>query len=520
MKYEKMDFPEAVRFLAKKAGIELPKSTEEQKNMSLNLQIYRINELATNFYQKNLFEEEARGIREYLLKRSISEESIRKFRLGFAKDSWDGLLNFLRQSQIPLSLIEKSGLIIPKEGGGYYDRFRKRIIFPIFDIRSRVIGFGARKLEDDVEDLPKYINSPETPIYIKGRNLYGLNFAKDSIRKEDRIVIVEGYTDFIIPFQEGFRSICASMGVALTLEQIRLLKRFTHNIVIVFDSDRAGELATLRSLDLFLEENMNVRIFSLPEGFDPDSFVREFGIQDFKEGIDKAKSLYEYKLDLLKSKFGLESLEAKSKIAAEMLVTISKFSDSVLKSGYLKKLSEELDIEEEALRIELKKIKQIPSYQYKEEILVKPKLDITPTERLLLKVILDERELLEKIRGRLDPYDFTDSRLSKVVTTMLNLLAEGKNISINHLISNFKDDEEITSLLCELSLSQESMGEDPERVINDCLRSLKMAKLKARQKQISELIKIAQNNGDEEKLKELVKEFNSLTRKVNSLKEV
>jgi len=519
MRYERMDFLEAVRILAKKAGIELPQDTQGQRIMSLNLQIYRVNELATNFYQANLLKEDAKDAREYLLNRKINLETIKKFKIGYARDSWGGLLNFLRTKEIPLSLIEKAGLIIPKEGGGYYDRFRKRIIFPIFDIKSRVIGFGARNFPPEADspsakdkdlDSPKYINSPETPVYIKGRNLYGLNFAKDKILKEDRVIIVEGYIDLIMPFQEGLENIVASLGTSLTTEQIRLLKRLTHNVILVFDADTAGELATLRSLDLFIEEDMDVKIFSLPKGFDPDSFVREFGIGDFRKGIDKATDLYRYKLDLLKSRYP-ESLEGKAKIISEMLPMISKFRNSVLKFGYLKKLSEELSIEEEILRIELKKIRQSPSHEYVTSPL-KPKLKITPTERLLLKVLLEEKELLEKIREKLDPNDFTDSRLSKIFTTMLDFISKGKNISLSHLISNFTDDEEISFILCELGLSEDPISSDRERIIDDCIRNLKISRLKKRQREISELIKIAQNSGDEQRLRELIEEFNFLTK--------
>ena len=178
--------------------------------------------------------------KDYLLKRGISVETIKAFKLGFASDKWDSLINHLRAKDYNLSLLEKAGLILPRDGGGYYDRFRNRIIFPIFDIKSRPIAFGARILLKENGDSAKYINSPETPIYTKGRNLYGLNFAKDAIRENDFAVVVEGYLDFIMPYQEGLRNIVASLGTALTLEQARLLKRYTHNVVMVYDPDDAG----------------------------------------------------------------------------------------------------------------------------------------------------------------------------------------------------------------------------------------------------------------------------------------
>ncbi|MDD5027638.1 MAG: DNA primase, partial [Candidatus Omnitrophica bacterium] len=268
MRYERLDFPEAVEALARKAGVVLPRDeTPGPKSSGLSTQVYRINELAANFYSANLNSPAGLRAKEYLLKRTVRPETISALKLGFASDSWDGLLNYLRSKGASLGLLEKSGLAIAKEGGGFYDRFRNRIIFPIFDIKGRVLGFGARVLDNT---LPKYVNSPETAVYTKGKNLYGFNLAKDGIRENDFVVIVEGYLDFILPFQEGLKSITASLGTALTIEQARFLKRYTHNVVMVYDADTAGELATLRSLDIFIEEEMNVRVVSLPKGLDPD----------------------------------------------------------------------------------------------------------------------------------------------------------------------------------------------------------------------------------------------------------
>jgi DNA primase len=220
-------------------------------------------------------------------------------------DKWDALINYLRAKNISLSLLEKAGLVLSKEGGGYYDRFRNRIIFPIFDVNSRTLGFGARVLPTVIQAKPdasiaKYVNSPETPIYTKGRHLYGLNLAKEAIRENDFVAVVEGYLDFIMPYQEGFKNIVASLGTALTLEQARLLKRYTHNVVMVYDADDAGQIATLRTLDIFIEEDMEVRVVCLPQGFDPDSFVRKYGIESFKDKIKQAENLFDYKLKILK----------------------------------------------------------------------------------------------------------------------------------------------------------------------------------------------------------------------------
>ena len=376
MQYERLEFPEAVETLAKKCGVTLPESKLlDAQTVSLSTQLYKINELATLFYEHLLNSEGGLSAKNYLIKRGIKAETIKLFKLGFAADRWDGLMNHLRAKNISLTLLEKAGLILTKEGGGYYDRFRNRIIFPIFDIKSRTLGFGARVLPAPSEalssskgkaegdnTLPKYINSPETPIYIKGRNLYGLNLARDAIRENDYVVVVEGYLDFMMPYQEGLKNIVASLGTALTNEQARLTKRYTHNVVMVYDADDAGELATLRTLDIFIEEGMEVKVVTLPEGFDPDLFVRKNGISAFKEKIEQAQNLFDYKLGILKSRYNPKDIHGKVKITQEMLSTIHKFKNAVLKSEYIKKLAQDLNLEEEPLLQELKKIKEEKSY--------------------------------------------------------------------------------------------------------------------------------------------------------------
>ena len=225
MRYERMEFQEAVRHLAKKAGVELPEINSQVNAAQKNLtsQICNANELATEFYHQNLMKgPQAQGARAYLIKRGLKEPAVVKFKLGFAAEGWDGLINYLRTRNISLGIMEKAGLIIPKSGGGYYDRFRSRIIFPILDIRNRVLAFGGRVMD---EAMPKYMNSPESPVYIKGDNLYGLNFTKDEIRQKDQVIITEGYLDFITPFEAGAANITASLGTALTENQIRQIGR-------------------------------------------------------------------------------------------------------------------------------------------------------------------------------------------------------------------------------------------------------------------------------------------------------
>lgn len=511
MRYERLEFREAVETLAKKVGVVLPEfHKQDDKNVNLSTQLYKINELAAFFYENNFNTFEGRKAKDYLIKRGIKEESAKSFKLGFAQEKWDGLINYLRAKSISLSLLEKAGLILAKEGGGYYDRFRNRIIFPIPDIKSRPLGFGARVLDDT---LPKYINSPETLIYTKGRNLYGLNLSKDSIRENDYAVVVEGYLDFIIPYQEGLKNIVASLGTALTLEQARLLKRYTHNVVMVYDADSAGELATLRSLDIFIEEEMSVKVATLTKGLDPDLFVRKNGINSFKEKIANAENLFDYKLRALKSRYNYRDIEGKAKIAHQMLATLSKIKNAVLKSEYIKRLSQELDIKEDALLQEIRKVKEEKQYSGSLETIKKKALNINPTEKLLIKLMLEEKELIHRIKESLEPADFQDERISRIVSIMFELIEQGKAIEPSFLI-NYLGDEDISQVICEsMFLPDNSSLQHKERVVEDCIKRLKNEKLRLKRQRLHEQINEAQNLGDEKKLHLLIEEFHYLIKK-------
>lgn len=514
MQYERMEFLEAVEFLAKKAGVALP---EKQKDAgaasSLTTELYKINELAAAFYENNLRGPDAAPARNYLIKRGITQETAKLLKLGYAVDRWDALINHLRAKGFSLSLIEKAGAALPRDSGGYYDRFRNRIIFPIFDVRSRVIAFGARILQSahqgQAAEAAKYVNSPETPIYTKGRNLYGLHLSKDAIRSNDCAVIVEGYLDFIIPFTGGLQNIVASSGTALTTEQARLLKRYTQNVVVVYDGDSAGEMATLRTLDIFIEEGMEVRVVSLPAGFDPDSFVRKYGIEELKDKVKHAANLFDYKLKVLKSRHNHRDPQAKARISAEILLTIAKIENAVLKSEYIKRLAQELDTEQEALLQELKKVKKDPVYASSPQVALKKLGQVNPTEKLLIKLMLEEKALIEQIRSSLEPGDFRDERASRIVSVMFDLMAQGKDIEPNSLI-NHCDDETLTQVICESMLLPEMSSQDRDKVIKDCIQRLKGERLKLKKQHLHEEIKSAQHLGDELKLNRLIQEFHEL----------
>lgn len=520
MQYERLEFPEAVELLAKKAGVALAKAASgahSSQSQSIGTQLYKINELAAELYFKQLYSAQGEAALKYLARRAVTKDTMQKFKLGFALDHWDGLLNYLRGKGIPLGLIEKAGLIIPKDNGGYYDRFRNRLIVPIIDTRNRVLGFGARVLD---ESLPKYVNSPETPVYSKGKILFGLNAAYEAIRTNDSAIIVEGYLDLITPYQAGFKNIVASCGTALTLEQLRLIKRYTHNVVMVYDSDNAGVLATIRSLDLLIEEGLNVQVAGLPEGYDPDGYVRRLGPDKFRELLERAKDIFDYKMEMLRAKYSRVTIANKANIASEMLPTISKFSNMVLKSAYLKKLAEALKVDEGSLWSELKKVNPVRSaVASSASTVVSNRIKDTPltssaTERLLVKLMLEESGFIAHLREKISPADFKDRGLAQIVSRMFELFCAGKKIDAKCLVNQCADPQ-AAQIICELLANDYPQQADRLKMFNDCLKRMKEDLRKLKQQELCEQMKLAQVRKDESRLRELLAEFQHLSKRAN-----
>ncbi|MDI6606413.1 MAG: toprim domain-containing protein, partial [Candidatus Omnitrophota bacterium] len=323
----------------------------------------------------------------------------------------------------------------------------------------------------------------------------------------------EGYLDFIIPYQEGLKNIVASLGTALTPEQARILKRYTHNVVMVYDADNAGQLAMLRTMDIFIEEEMEVKIVSLPLGFDPDSFVRKYGIGPFREKISKASGLFDYKLAIMKSRHNAYDVQGKARISEEMLSTINKFKNAVLRSEYIRRLAEELDIREEALLLEAKRAKRIPEYPADSHPVARQALNASPAEKLLVALMLRETEIIHYIRQRLSPADFMDEKISRIVSLCFSFAEEGKELSPKSLL-NYFGDEGISQIVCEsIFLPDELSEQNKEKLIEDCLFRIKEQKSKLTRQRLHEEIKRAQDSKDEQRLQRLTEEFNSLLKK-------
>ncbi len=351
MRHDGVSFPEAVRLLARRYGIDLPERKMSQamrEQISEREKLFAINRMAMDYYHWNLLHDfYGKQAMAYLKKRAMAPSIIDGFQLGYARDSWDGLLNYLQSKRVPMNLMEKSGLVIPRKSGtGYYDRFRERIIFPIYNLNKQVVGFGGRVLD---ASLPKYLNSPETPVYSKSKLLYGLHLARNKCRETRTVYIVEGYFDLLALHQYGVENAGATLGTALTTEHIHMIKGFAEKVILVFDGDDAGIQASLRSVGIFIEKGMQARVMLLPRGHDPDSFMRKYGLEAFKAIADKSRSVISFIMESAQKKYGL-SVEGKMQIIEELKMPLASIQDMGARNSYIKEVWEHLGVKEYDIR--------------------------------------------------------------------------------------------------------------------------------------------------------------------------
>ena len=348
MRWENIDFMEAVKILAKRCGITLDRniSEEERKKIQEMNKFKEIHTEAARFYFQNLLSRKNPGY-EYLKKRGLSDKIIKKFGLGYSLNSWNSLMNHLLAKGYDKADLVKCGLVTHKsETNKYYDRFRNRVMFPIFNYNGKVIGFGGRVLDDS---LPKYLNSPETLIFNKRLNLYGLNISKKSI-KDDTLILVEGYMDLISLYQNNIEYVVATLGTALTIGQAKLIRRFAKNVIISYDSDQAGQNATLRAIDILLQADIKVKILNLKDCKDPDDFIKKYGFEGYKKAIDESDYYIKFKIDILKNKYNLENDTQKMSFVEEATLLLRKLKSPIEKDLYAKYLSDLTNISIESIR--------------------------------------------------------------------------------------------------------------------------------------------------------------------------
>ena len=513
-KIEGINFVEAVQQLAERANIQLPtlENNVDSAKEALKAKVYKVNEFAAKYYHENLYRPESKMAQEYIKKRKLSNETLKSFQIGFS-GKFDELYKELKKQGFEDREILESGLVNKNERGQYIDRYRNRLMFPICDVRGRVIAFGGRVLDDS---KPKYINSPENAVYSKGRHLYGLNVAKKYDIKK-RLLIVEGYMDVISLHQRDIHNVVASLGTALTQQQGYLLRNNTEQIILSYDSDEAGQTAKIRAMEILQNMGCDIRVLQMEGAKDPDEYVIKYGNARFQNLVDKAISVIEFKVKILRQSLNLESTNDKIKFLNEIAKLISKIDNSMEREVYIEKIAKEYDVSKEAIYAEVNKLTYRESKD--EKVLGKTKPVVRHIEKkesdnvseatkrrenTVLAILLSgDRNIYEIIKQNITIQDFK-YEIDKKIAEKLYEEFENGNSNINSIIDNLSEEEQnhITMIMAE------DYGiDDIEKAIDDIIQSYEKDKLNERKLEILELL---ESPNEESQKKELEKELNDI----------
>lgn len=449
MAAENLDFPDAIRFLAERAGINLPemgKSKDETDEFyRRKRRIYEMNRDAARYFREVLLSPQGKTALDYLTNRGLSMKTITSFGLGASPDSWDSLLKKLTSLGYERELIIESGLCIRNEKNHVYDRYRNRVMFPIIDTRGNVVGFGGRKLEGDGA---KYINSPESIVYNKSKTLYALNFAKKS--SHNYLVLTEGYMDVISLHQAGFTSAIAGCGTALTLDQARLAAKHSKNIYLCYDSDEAGQKAAKKAIELFAPLECNVKVLKVPDGKDPDEFIKKHGAAAFEALLTSARATTRYEIDTVMSKYDLDDIAQKVEFSREIALLLSKLKSAVEQDEYIKYICLKANISEAALTQEIKKLRRrtqkneinaemrrASGVQSAPTAHKKSQVRLKRAECGLLCTLLSEKTVFEKFKDKVTESLFTYELHQEIFRKALNLYESGSAFGITELSTSF-----------------------------------------------------------------------------------
>ena len=519
-KIEGLNFIETVQMLAERANIQLPtleNSGDMQKEI-LKDKVYKVNEFTAEFYHQNLYKAQAKMAQEYVKKRQLSNETLKSFRIGFS-GKFDELYQELKKQGFGEQEILESGLVNKNDRGQYIDRYRNRLMFPICDARGRVIAFGGRVLDDS---KPKYINSPENIVYSKGRHLFGLNVAKKGDTK--KILIVEGYMDVISLHQRGITNVVAPLGTALTEQQGWLLRKNAEQIILSFDSDEAGLQAKLRALDILQNMGCDLRVLQLEGAKDPDEYIVKYGNVRFKNVVDKALSVIEFKVKVLKQDLDLENTNDKIKFLNEIAKLISKVDNTIEREVYIEKIAKEYDISKEAIYAEVNKLTYKNSKT--EKILEKAKPVITHKvvekeevsqavkrrENTIISILLNgDLSIFDIIKQNIKQEDFQDEVNANIAKKLYEEFEKG-NSNINGIIDELNQEEQnqITMIMAE-----DYEIDNLEKAIDDIIQTYQKEKLNNKKFEILELI---EKTTDENQKKELETELSNIIIRLASIK--
>ena len=480
MEIEKLSFPETVKFLADRAGIRLDDSPRNLQLEKEKETLYFVNRWAANYFYKNLFSPAGKAGLDYIQSRGISPEMIKKFGLGYSLPQWDGLIKLAQKDQISIDSLFKAGLVIRKDYGGYYDRFRGRFMIPIIDLSKKVLGFGGRIISD-APDQPKYINSPETSIYHKGYVLFGLYQSRSEIQKLDQVIFVEGYTDLISLFQNGIQNVVATSGTALTPNQVQLIKRYTQNVIMLFDADSAGSAAAVRGAEIFLDEGIDVSIVTLPPKLDPDNFIQTHGADQFRDLIRQATSLTQFKINLLVQQYDRETSQGIQKIISELLSSVLRMKDPVRQNLTIKEIAEYFALEERALFSKLEQLKRgkrifRPVENEKDEKITaqqprtKNKYDLA--EKDLLRLAIADINWLPIIFINIKLDDIADPLNKELFSQLIDIYNNFEFAETDNITQHITDPR-LAPLISELVSEPLPPNTDQRKLAIDCLAAVK-----------------------------------------------
>jgi DNA primase len=503
MKMESVSFFNAVQILGDRLGISIPLKGKNEKTVEEGEEkkkIRKIHDLACDYYHGLLLKNPgAEKARNYLKSRGINEEMWVNFSLGFSLPQWSDLMIYLERKGFKRAELELAGLVLSGQHG-FYDRFRGRVIFPIFDSQNRVVGFGGRVLDDST---PKYLNSPETVLFQKGKHLYGFGRAKGSVGRNP-FIVVEGYVDVITGHQFGVNNMVGSMGTALTSQQLQQMGRFSKEVILVFDSDLAGQKAAMRGGELFLGSDWRVRVVSLPEGEDPDSFLRRVGKEAFEKRLDQGIPLMEFLIQgIIGKRKGLR-IEEKIQKSRQLFPYITKLTSQIERSHYIKKIAEFLEVSEQDLIVEF--FESYPKTGKRKQTPYMPK---APTfqkdEEMICHLLLHGEVEAKRIRGILE--GFSDTGLKKIIKVVLDIQDQSGCVDIDQVVRHFSGKEEEEGKLFSQLMVRPLEYDDIQKTAEDCLTSIRRRWIQKQLENTEKAIESAEKEGDLDAVRNLQKNF-------------
>ncbi len=501
--HEKISYPEAIRMIAERYHIDLPRfqSPEDGAANTQYDELFYIHKIIGDFFRNQITEPHGRIASEYLKHRGFSDAMAETFQIGYAPDRWDALTQFAQAQSLNMESLQKAGLVMPRGDGSFYDRFRHRLIFPIVNPSGRVIAFGGRQMRDEPES-PKYLNSPETLIYHKSKVLYGLYQAREEIIRKDMILIVEGYADCISLFQYGFRNVCASSGTAFTADQCNLIRRYTSNITLIFDSDNAGIKAAERGGALLLENGLNVKIVVIPDQKDPDGYIRKYGADAFDGLLKKAADYIVFRVQTYIRQNEFQTVHDRSHAARELLTVIAGINDRIRQDLYLQEMIHHFGLSEKVIRDEFKKISrktQIRNTVKTEDV---PDLQKTPkkkpevpeqilrAERHLLRRMLEEPGTAGNLFTYLAPADFQVDGIRYVVEIIADRFRQGLPASVNDILDDVDE-------LVQKSITRLLLDDRDDYPWNECVLMIQQNKLQKKMDELRYTMKVAEQQRED-----------------------